>query len=85
MPFASKVSEPPLNNRLTLYPFYNMEFIGGLILLFLVVVSSLKAIRYTDGAATPIWLLIIWWLPVFGASAAIIAIRKRPLTTAEVG
>ena len=41
--------------------------------------ASLKAIRYTTGAAVPLWVIVIWVIPVIGAITALIAIRRRPI------
>lgn len=41
--------------------------------------ASARAINHTQGAATPLWLALIWLVPCIGAVLALIAIRKTPL------
>lgn len=41
--------------------------------------ASARAINYTEGAATPVWLAFIWLMPCLGPILALIAIRKTPL------
>jgi hypothetical protein len=41
--------------------------------------ASARAIHYTQGTATPVWLAFIWLVPCIGSILALIAIRKTPL------
>jgi hypothetical protein len=41
--------------------------------------ASARAINYTEGAATPVWLAFIWLMPCLGPVLALIAIRKAPI------
>ena len=43
--------------------------------------ATMKAIRYTSGAATPLWLALIWLAPCIGAILAFIGIRRTDIHT----
>lgn len=43
--------------------------------------ATMKAVRYTRGAATPLWLALIWLLPLFGAILAFIGIRRTDISS----
>lgn len=40
--------------------------------------ASGRAIKYTSGAATPVWLAFIWLVPCIGPILALFAIPKHP-------
>lgn len=43
--------------------------------------ATMKAVRYTSGAATPLWLALIWLAPCIGAILAFIGIRRTDIST----
>jgi hypothetical protein len=60
-------------------------FLGGLEIPLILFPLSLfgafwatsRAIKYTEGAATPVWLAFIWLVPCLGACLALFAISKQ--------
>ncbi len=56
---------------------------GIAFLLYIVtgIFATMKAVRYTSGAATPVWLALIWLVPCVGAILAFIGIRRTDIST----
>ncbi|MEM0968953.1 MAG: hypothetical protein AAF191_00100 [Verrucomicrobiota bacterium] len=54
-----------------------LGFLGIVLYVFSSIWATRRTITYTSGAATPIWLVVIWLVaPCFGSIAALIAIKK---------
>ncbi len=55
--------------------------VGFVLWLFVSIMATRKAVRFTDGAATPVWLALIWLVPCFGGILALIGIRRTNIST----
>ena len=49
----------------------------GIILFILGVFASIRVVRQTEGAALPLWLVVIWFIPIFGAILTLYALRIK--------
>ena len=47
------------------------------ILLVLAAIAIRKAAKHTSGAATPLWILLVFLVPFFGAIATIACLKPR--------
>tara|TARA_R110002096_G_scaffold435701_2_gene662184 strand:+ start:4407 stop:4655 length:249 start_codon:yes stop_codon:yes gene_type:complete len=55
--------------------------VGTIVWIVAGIFATMKAIRYTSGAATPLWLALIWLVPCLGAILAFIGIRRTDIST----
>ncbi len=55
------------------------EGIGLVLYLWVNIWATLRTVNFTQGAATPAWLALIWLVPCLGGVLALIGVKKRPL------
>ena len=78
-----------LTFALLLFPAINMDFLStfgvdphkfaiqSIIYLVPAIWATIRVVRNRTGAAVPVWLLLVWFLPLIGAILALIIVRQQ--------